>query len=321
MRFNELKKSLDGGEKYSAYLVEGEDGYFRSRAVELLKTAFVTEPYLNAATFDGETVAGGEVIASLTSIPILSENRMTVIKEFYPKADALKGGLSDFLENPVKGSVLVIVNEKTSETLKKFKSVCVVSCGAADTALISRWIKATAQNAGVTVSVYVCEKIAEYCLSDMTRVKNETEKLIAYAGANGEITEDAVELLVYRDAEYKIYEMTDYIAKRKFDLAISVINDMLDKGETSGRILSSVYNYFRRILFAAIGGKSDAELASLLGIKEFAVKKTREQAAAFKIRALKKTVDRLGDADLAIKSGKVSADDVMWLNLFEIMTA
>ncbi|MBQ6727550.1 MAG: DNA polymerase III subunit delta, partial [Clostridia bacterium] len=320
MQFTELKKSLEQGEVFPVYILEGEDAYFRALALETLKNALVKEPTLNAATFDGASLDVGEALSSLTAAPFFSDYRMTVIKEFYPKAEALRGGLKEFLENPVKGSVLVIVNEKPHEAFKKFKTVCTVSCGAAEIPLIMRWIKATASAAQVKVSDAVCRTIAEYCLSDMTRVKNETEKLVAYAGVNGEITEQAVDFLVYRDSEYKIYEMTDYIAKKKFDSAIMIIEDMLSKGDTEAKIIAAVYNYFRRLLFVAISDKTNADTAALLGIKEFAVKKAKEQAAAFKVRALKNAVDRLADADYAVKSGKMNADDAMWINIFKIMT-
>ncbi|MEG9429747.1 MAG: DNA polymerase III subunit delta [Christensenellaceae bacterium] len=320
MLFSELKKSLNSGERFSTYLIEGEEGYFRALSLDTLKTALVKEPQLNVATFDGAALDTGEAIASLNAFPFLSEYRMTVIKEFYPTAAAIKGGLRDFLEHPIKSSVLVILNEKPHEVFKKFDSVCTVECKTADVSIIARWIKATVNAAGVKISDGLCTEIAEYCLSDMTRVKNETEKLIAYAGENGEIDENAVDLLVNRGTEYKIYEMTDYIAKRKFDDAIGVVNDMLEKGDTHGRIISAVYNYFRRLLFVAISDKSPAETGALLGVKEFAVKKAKQQAAAFNVRALKNTVDRLVDADYAVKSGKMNADDLMWINIFKIMT-
>lgn len=319
MVFTELKKNLNSGEISSVYLLEGADAYFRALALETLKTALVKEPSLNIATFEGETLNYGDVQASLSAFPLLSERRMTVIKEFYPKADALKSGLGDFFDRPTENSVLVIVNSLPSDAIKKYKSVSIVSCGVAETSLLVRWIKTTASNSDVKISDSLCLKIAEYCLFDMARIKNETEKLISYA-AGGEITEDAVNLLVSRDAEYKIYEMTDFIAKRKFDSAVSVVFDMLGKGETHARIISAVYNYFRRLLFVAISDKPNAETAALLGIKEYAVKKAKEQAAAFKVRSLKNAVDRLGDADYAIKSGKADADELMWINLFKIMT-
>lgn len=320
MLFSELKKSLNNGERFSVYLIEGEEEYFRALSLDTLKNAFVKEPSLNVATFDGAAFDISDALASLNALPFLSECRMTVIKDFYPTAAAIKGGFRDFLEHPIKSSVLVIVNEKPSEVFKKFDSVCTVECKTADVSVIARWIKATVNAAGVRISDGICTEIAEYCLSDMTRVKNETEKLIAYAGENGEIDENAVDLLVNRGTEYKIYEMTDYIAKRKFDDAIGVINDMLEKGDTHGRIIASVYNYFRRLLFVAISDKSPAETGALLGIKEFAVKKAKQQAAAFNVRSLKNTVDRLVDADYAVKSGKMNADDLMWINIFKIMT-
>ncbi|MBQ9485999.1 MAG: hypothetical protein IJU83_04090, partial [Clostridia bacterium] len=182
MQFTELKKSIESGERFSVYLIEGEDAYFRESALKTLINAFVREPSLNVATFDKETFDTGGVLASLNAFPLLSETRMTVLKEYYPTVAVLKGGIKEFLENPVKGSVLIVVNEKVSDALKKFKSTCVISCGKADAAVVARWIRATARAADVSVSETVALKIAEYCLSDMTRVKNETEKLTAYVG-------------------------------------------------------------------------------------------------------------------------------------------
>ena len=319
MYYTDLKKSIEKGEKFSVYLLEGEDAFFRNSAVETLKKAFCTEPSLNAATFDG-TFDAGDVLASLNAFPLLSENRLTILKEFYPTAAVLKGGFKEFLEHPPTSSILIVSDEKPCDALKKFPSVQVVSCAKGDVPLLAKWIKATASAEDVTISDTVARNVAEYCLSDMTRIKTETEKLVAYVKKGGEITQETVDLLVNRDAEYKIYEMTEHIAAKRTDKALAIIKDMLEKGETPQKILSSFYNYFRRLLFVAISDKSNAETATLLGIKEYAVKKTKEQAAAFKVRSLKKAVDRLADADFKIKSGNIDAENAMWTELFSVIT-
>ena len=319
MRYTELKKSLESGETFSVYILEGEDAYFRGGALDALKSALISEPEVNVALFDGQTVKEGDISASLRSFPLMSRFRMTVVKEYYPKAEELKKVVGGFISSGVKSAIFAIVNEKVYEPFKKLNGACTVDCGKAETPLLMRWIKATAQGFGITVDDAVARTIAEYCLSDMTRIKSETEKLIDYVGVGGEITAEAVDLLVYRDAEYKIYEMTDYIAKRHFDLALTVVYDMLEKGGAQ-RIISSLINYFRRLLFAAISDKSDAETAELLGVKEYAVKRAKEQARAFRIRSLKKAVDSLADADFKIKSGQADADEAMWINIFGIMT-
>ena len=319
MKYGEFKNGLENGQTFSVYLFEGEDTFFRERGLNLLKNKFVDNPELNftalASDCDNE-----EMISSLSAYPFMSAKRLVVVREFYPKQEFIKKGLGDYLENPSDFTLFVVINERPCETLKKFPSVCVVDCNRADASLLVRWIKAECASSNVSIEAETAKVIVDYCLSDMTRIENETKKLCAFVGENGSITKDDVDVMVSRDAEYKIYEMTDYIAKRKFDLALSVIKDMLSKGETSQRILTAIYNYFRRLFHSAISDLNTAELAKVFGVKDFAIKKTKEQASMFKKRNLKSAVDALTDADFKIKSGLADADERMWLTIFKIMT-
>jgi DNA polymerase-3 subunit delta len=318
LKYTEFKNGLIGGDEYPVYLFEGEDAFFRERGLALIKKQFVTEPELNVALFNSE-VGVQELLSSLDGYPFLSKKRLTVVREFYPKQDFFKNGLKGYLENPSEFGVLAILNEKPCEPLKKFDSVCVVDCKKADPTLLLKWIKSECSRENVYIDGEAAKTLAEYCLSDMTRIENETHKLMAYAGNGGSISVSDVDQMVAKDTEHKIYEMTDYIAKKKFDLALDVIRDMMSKGETAQRILSSVYNYFRRLLHAGISGKTASELAEGLGIKEYPAKKLIEQSAMFKKRALKSAVDRLTDADFKIKSGKADVNEQMWLTVFAIM--
>lgn len=319
LKYVEFKNGLDEGQEYGVYLFEGEDAFFRERGFNLLKNKFVQEPSINCVTLESD-VSVSQLTASLNGYPFLSQKKMTVIREFYPKAEYLKSGLKEYLDSPSDSSIFVVLNEKPCESLKKFSSVCVVDCGKADLALLIRWIRSECIREGVSIESQTAQMISEYCLGDMTRIQNETQKLIAYAGKGGLVTAQAVEDLVSRSTEYKIYEMTDFIARKKFDSALEVIHDLTSKGETPHGILTYTYTYFRRLLHVAISGKSALELSKLLGIKEFAVKKAMEQASKFKKRSLKNAVDALTDTDYKIKSGQLDADDGVYLAIFKIIT-
>ena len=319
MKYVEFKNGLENGQTFSAYLFEGEDAFFRERGLNLLKSKFVSNPELNFTVLEPDC-ENDELISSLSAYPFMSEKRLVVIREYYPKQDALKKGLTKYMESPADFSVLAIINEKPCEPLKKISGINFVDCNRADASVLVRWIKAECSNNGVNIQAETAKQIADYCLSDMTRIENETKKLCSYIGSGGEITAQAVDLMVARDTEYKVYEMTDYIAKKKFDLALTVIKDMMGKGETPQRILTAVYNYYRRLLHSAISDMEVTELAQVFGIKEFAAKKTKEQASLFKKRALKSAVDALTDADFKIKSGLIDADEVTWITIFKIMT-
>ena len=319
MKFTQLKNSLNDGESSSIYLLEGEDDYFKNKSLKLIIDKFLSEPTFNYAEFDGNGLDMSALTASLSALPLMSEKRITAVKNFYPTKDVLRGDFKNFLENPPSDEILIISNDKASESLKKFTSVTVVDCGKEDASVLSRWVIGECGKNSVTTDRQTAALICEYCLCDMTRIETETEKLIDYAGKGGVITAETVELLVNRDNEYKIYEMTDCIGKRRNSAAIEIIKEMLSKGETAQRITVSIYNYFRRLLHIAISDKSDKELSELFGVKEYAVKKTREQAKMFRKKSLKFAVDFLSDSDYKVKSGVTDADENMWLSFFEIV--
>jgi DNA polymerase-3 subunit delta len=319
VKFSDFKNSLESGEQFSVYLFEGEDAFFKQRGASLLKDKYILEPSLNLQEFEGEEENLDGIIASLLAYPFMSDKRMTLVKEFYPKKNEV-ASLEQILENPSKESLFVILNSRSCELFKKYPSVCVVDCSKADAMTIARWIKAECQNNGVSIELEVAKNLADYCQSDMTRVKNETNKLCAYVLDKGIITMADVDEMVYRDIEYKVYEMTDYIAKKNVDMALNVINDMLYKGETVQKICNSVYNYYRRLLHVAISDLSDGELAVELGRTDYVIRKMRTQAKSFKKKSLKSAVDVLCQTDYRIKSGQRPMDVETWIALFRIMT-
>ena len=321
LKYTEFKKNLDDGKISSIYLFEGEDAYFRERGLSLLKDKMLTEPDINFAVFNGDKLDQRELMSSLNAYPFLSQYRLTLIREFYPKKSELSNEFKAYLGCPIQNSVLIIVNEKPCEVFSNFNAVNVVDCSKSDATTISRWIKAKCISAGISIDLETANLLANYCGLDMTRVDNETEKLICYAMEQKLINRSDVESLVNKSTEYKIYQMTEFIGKRQFDDALLVIQDMLSKGETLQHILTSVYNYFRRLLHISISAKTDQQNAHMLGIKDFAVKKAREQSKLFTRRALKKAVDMLVDTDFLIKSGGVvDGDNRIWLTIFSIMT-
>ncbi len=320
LKYTEFKNDVENGKVHPAYLFLGEDSFFSVQGLNLLTDRFIDEKSLNFTQLNAEDVSVGEIISSLDALPFLSQKRMVVLREYYPKADEIKL-LVGYFENPNESSILVILNTKQSEGLKKIKDICLVECAKMDANTISRWIKGECASNDVAIDLETSRLIAEYCLCDMNRVKIEVFKLCSYAYESKQINKSDVELLISKDSDYKVYQMTDYIAKKQFDNALSVINEMLSRGEPHQRIMTSVYYYFRKLLHLAISDKTDAELARIFNGNEYGIKKARQQAKMFKIRALKSSVDYLCDADFKFKSGKSSVEDEMWLSVFKIMVS
>lgn len=321
MKFTELKKYLAAGGADPVYLVTGEDAYFRERSVEFLKGRFVSQPQLNAAVFEGDAVLSSPAafLAALNALPFLSEKRLVAVKEFYPKADFFNRELKSYFESPAAETVLVIDNARPCDVLKKAPNVTAIDCEKAELGVLCKWIANACAKGGVNIGRAEAEKVAEYSLRDMTKIAAETAKLIAYAGEGGMVTAEAVESLVSKDTEYQIYELTERFGRRDYGGALAVLKEMSARGEPPQRLIVSLYNYFRRLLHISLSNLTDAELSRELGVKEYAVKKSREQARAFRKKELKRAADYLADGDYFAKSGKTDFESVLALALFEIL--
>ncbi len=318
MKFKELKRSLSLNVE-RIYLVSGEDAFFISYALKLICDKCLSEPDLNLTTFGGQEVKGNpdKLISALVSYPFMSEKRVVAVKEYYPLAADIKA-LSGYFNDPCETTVFVICNSNPSESLAKQKNVTFVDCAKGDNLLISGWINNKVRSEGCTISSLATAKLIDFCDGDMTRINGETEKLIAYSG-EGEISEEVVDALCVKETEYKLYEVVDFIASRRYDKAYETFIEMLDSSGDGQKLFVSLYYHFRKLLFASVSGESDGVLAAHLGIKEYAVKKAREQARRFSVKRLKAVVDKLSEEDSLFKQGKIEAQSAMWNGILNIL--
>lgn len=310
MKFTELKNSISGGAK-SVYLLQGDDAYFRKSGEELIKSAFLEYPELNYAAYDGASMKGGalsEMVNALKNYPFMSRKRIIKVTEFYPTESDYSRYLEPLFSDFPETSVLIIVNTGAGKgvDLKRKSAVTYVDCDRADAETVAKWIYITLKRAGVVCPAGTCRDIAEWCLCDMARVSVETRKLIDYKGG-GELTRDEAEELVYKDADYRIYEMTNCVAYKNFSKFCVICDDVLKKGGDEISVLNGLFSYLRNLLTVMTARAGDGELAKLLKMKEYGVKKSREQAYLIGEERLCRLISLIYSAISDVKSGQTSA--------------
>ncbi len=309
MKFTELKNSISGGAE-KIYLLEGDDAYFRHKGEEMIKEAFLQFPELNFTSFEGETLKGGGINALVSAVknyPFMSEKRIIRVTEFYPTESEYENYLKPLTEDFPQSTILIIINTgaKKGADLKRKHAVTFVDCNRADPETVARWAYITLKRAGVTASTAVCESIAAYCLSDMARVSVEVEKLIAFK-SGGTLTQEDVDALVYKDADYKLYELTGTIARKDFNKFCLVLNELYGKSGDEIYILNGLFNYFKNLLTIIASHESDSSLAATLKMKEYGVKKSREQAEIIGEKNLSLYVRHLYGLIADVKSGQTA---------------
>lgn len=314
MKFTELKQTLTGPAA-PVYLLEGEDAYFRQKGEEMIKAAYLAMPELNFAAFDGESLKGGELSALVSAVrnyPFMAEKRVIKVSEFYPTEADFERYLKPLFDDFPPTALLIIANTgaKRGSDLKRKKGVTFIDCGKAEPETVARWIYITLKRAGVACAADLCERIAEWCLCDMARVSVEVRKIIDFKGS-GQLSEDEAEALVYKDADYRVYEMTNALARRNYTAYCEISSDLKKKGYDEISILNGLFSYFRSLLSAAASPLPDWEYAKENGLKEYSVKKNREQARVFGTERLSKLADTLYSAVAAVKSGTLTPQSAL----------
>jgi DNA polymerase III delta subunit len=312
VKYVDLKKFTDDNGAMPIYLLEGEEGFFRERGEALLKSRYVAMPTLDYVSFDGSDLKGDKMRAvadALYAFPFASEKRMVRLTEFYPTEKEYETHLKRLFENPPESSMLVIVNTGKGKTgsvqLSKKPNVTHVDCGKSDEETIKKWIFYACKKSGVAVDGVTAGKIAAYCVLDMSRVEKETEKLLLSCVATGQtrLTDELVDEMVYPDSEYKIFELANALSRNNYGEFVKICNELQSKGFDEIALLSSLANYFKTLYELALLKGSDKEVATALGMNEYAVKKNRAQAAKFSKKELFLKYRQIYEAVCGIKSG------------------
>lgn len=313
MKFVLFKKSLEEGAS-PIYLFEGEEEYFKERGEEMLKERFLGEPSLNYSVFRGEQLKGAAMTAltaAAQSFPFLSEKRIVKVTDFYPTEKEFDAYLRGYFEDPPRETILLIVNSAPQKgrgaDLKKAPNVVFVDCGRADEDTVLRWIYTRFKREGIAADTECCERIMRYCLGDMSRIAGETEKLIAFAGKGGRISAADVDDVVYRDSDYKLYEMTGAFGSHNYGKFVSVQRELMERGADEGAVLNAICSYFRGMLDICLLSKGDADTARALGMKEYAVKMSRRQARSIGAQRVRDCWEYVYTAVNSVKSGGISS--------------
>ncbi len=321
MKYIELKASLKQKPK-SAYLIFGDDRYLCYDALKKIESSLnFTLSQMNCVTISGESTTAREIIESANLYPFGDEYRLVIVKNFNPSKDKQAFSvIQDYLNQPLSSTILVFFSPDGSEFFKGMKNIETIDCSKIDAKTIAAFVKNHLAKLSIGSNDEAIDKLILYCNFDMARVTSELEKLAASVLDTKILTPEIVEKNVTQDREFQVFQLAEFIAKGDGDSANKLIDSIMVKAGMGFTILSPLYNNYRRALFVSINkDKTNAELATLLSVKEFAIKMLKNQVMVFSAKQLKIIVDMLADYDRKIKVGEMKESVAIKTIVFNIL--
>ena len=297
------------------YLVSGDDFYLFDKALSMIKNASKIEfEQFNFIIFDDENFSTKAVIDACEILPMGSDKKIVVIKNVSKVFESDIKLLKNYLENPVKESILVILDFYNKfQALKNFAEI--VDAKRLDRPLASAIVVNELAKRGKQISSEALNTLFDYTNGYLTRIMNELDKLVYFDVSETLITKNLVEKMVNKENDYVVFELTEALGKRDVDKALKLLSQMVKEQG----VLGLITNHFRRLFFISISELDNSKLAQLLGVKEYAIQKQKEQLKNFSKIQLKKIYSILEEVDYKIKSGQMLVENALYFLVFSIL--
>ena len=290
-----------------AYLIAGSDWPKVDAAIARLRSRFPAESVEQLSPGGEEPI---DVAAACNSLGLFPGQRLVLVRNAEGLDDDAVVAIVEYLGSPTPDTCLGLFGGAgfgpRHPLVKAVEAVGEVRLfDAPERKQASEWVVRRFAEARSTCPPAVARRLVELVGEDVGDLALETDKLIAYCGAETPQVED-VERLVIASPDIKPWEITDAWGRGDAAAAIGLATADVERREDVGRVVAQLAGHVRKVHRAAVmveAGAAQADIARELGLKPFPAQKLVAQARRFEPQELGRAVVRLAALDLAVKGG------------------
>lgn len=332
----DFKKEMTSKEPSGLYLIYGEEKYLVRKYTEALvrKTVGKKGEEFDYFRMNADTPLE-QIFDAADQLPVMAEKKCVCVTDY--EINALPEGdyqqLEKFCSDVATTTVLIFSMPTYSPDAKK-KTAGKGSAGRFGkfvsfaekhgTALelnklgeiaIERQLTAWCEKNGCKLTPINASKIISRVGTDLTALKNETDKLCGYADGK-EITEEMIRLLCVKNTEARIYAIADYIVKNDFNATYQQLQLLFAQNERPEMILSVLSSAFvdmYRMRAAGEAGISVSQAAAdfQYGKRDFVLKNAARNVTRFSTESLRQILEVILDTDIRLKSTRADAQTLI----------
>jgi len=160
----------------------------------------------------------------------------------------------------------------------------------------------------VNIDNNTAKYFVECCGTSMQDLLNEIRKLIEYAGENGTIKKEDIDLLSIKQMDSVIFDLTDNLGKKDIAKSMEVLQNLIYAKEPIQKILITLYNHFKKLYITKKAEEYHKDFATSMKLKPnqtFLVNKYKAQARYFSESELRQITKELIDLDANYKIGMI----------------
>lgn len=325
MTIENLEKELKNERLESIYLLYGEELFLLESCLKKIKSLFgECVKGINYVVIDEQNIS--EIVSNIETPSFGYEKKLIIVKnsgilrkEGKKKSSEISK-IRDLINNYIESNmqiiresvVLIFIEEDVDEKLELYKNInkngIVCKFDYQKPLQLEQRIKAICNGYKVHIESQTIKYFIECCGTNMQDLINEIRKLIEYAGENGTIKKQDIDVLSIKKLESVIFDLTDDLGNKNLTNALQVLKNLIYAKEPLPKILVTLYNHFKKLYITKISINLNKDITSSLKLKPnqtFLTGKYKMQSKYFKEKELRSILQELCDLDYNYKSGKI----------------
>ena len=319
-----LEKELKENKLNSIYLLFGEETFLLESSLKKIKKIFgEILPGINYIQIDDTNIE--ELIPDIQTPAFGYEKKLIIVKNSgifkkegrkqTNKIKELKQKVYKYFEDNIQeikdGNVVVFIEDdaENNELYKLINKEGIICNFEKQTQVqIIKRLKAIFSAYKVNIDEQTLKYLIDSCGNGMQELINESRKLIEYAGENGKVEKDDIDLLCIKEVNAVIFTLTDSLGKKDIKTALDTLKNLIYNKEPIQKILVTLYNHFKKLYFTKLALSKNKDIAVVLNLKVnqmFLVNKYKMQANYFEVSDLKNILDELILLDKNSKIGQI----------------
>jgi DNA polymerase-3 subunit delta len=315
----DLLRAIERGEIAPIYCLHGPERFLIDRVLAALRRRILgatgDASGFNCELFDLKEVTLIDVLAAARTLPMFAKQRLVIARGLEQvKAEGLEP-LTSYAAHPNPSTCLVLLAEKVDGRLRAFLALRKAGFLHEFARLKDRdlgpFIAREAKTRGVAIDTDAALALANAAGPDLGRLMQALEQLEIYAGKGGRISRGQIEELVPESRERNVFELTKAIGTGDARRALQLVTNMLRNREPPLRIQAMLLRQLRQTWRAkelSAANLPRAEMAAAVGLPPFFLDDVLVPARRLSVAALRRSFERLYQADRAFKSSRVDPE-------------
>ena len=303
--FQKLKNDLSAGAPGCAYIFYGEESYLREYYLGELRKKLVPAGFeeFNYHRMEGKDLTVQSLSEMAEAMPMMAERTLIVVTDFdiFKLNEEQREKMVAFLEDIPPYCCVVFVYDtvayKPNKTMKKLckavgDHVEAVEFRPADNSDLVAWIARRFRAMGKDIDRQTAEYLIFTCGGLMTGLVPEITKIGTYAKGKT-ITQKDIDAVADPVLSAEVFKLSDAVLQGNYDLAASILGDLLKMQTEPIMILAALGSQLRRIYTARMAIDSGKDKYWLMELWEM---KSDYPAKLLMAAAKRTTADWCADA-------------------------